>query len=93
MHLINLTGNFSIDTLEKVVLGVKVLVNQPLLEVHEIYADKNPEFRYRTISVDNIYGLKYHVSDMGRVEDVPSIVSLASKIYSEEDVEKLRRHD
>jgi len=97
MHsLVTLTGNFSIDKLKKVVSQVEVLENQPHLEIHAIYADGNPEFRYREIFVSKIGmgdELKYHVMDIGRVRNVPETISIGDGIYSEQDVEKLREHD
>jgi len=90
MHnLVRLTGSFSIDTLKRIVSQVEVLTNQPLLGVDKIFVDKDPQFKYRYISVDDISGLRYHVVDMGRVRDAPDEVPLASRFYSEEEVKKI----
>ena len=94
-NLVTLTGNFSIDELKKVVSQAEVLANQPHLEIHAIYTDLNPEFRYREIFVskETNDGLKYHVMDIGRVKDMPSAMSIGDRIYFEEDIAKLIRHD
>jgi len=88
-NFVRITGSFPIDKFKKIAARVEFLANQPPLEVHEIYADKNPELRYKKILVDDIEGLSYHVMDMGRVRHVSNTVTLGSKIYSEKDVEKL----
>ncbi len=91
---ISLTGDFSIDKLKKVLSQLEVLASQPPLEVHEIFADKNPEFSYRKIFVSYTGPLgtqiQYHVMDMGRIRNAPDMVSLGDKIYLEEEVEKLK---
>lgn len=100
MHtLVNrLDGTFSITKLKKVIPQLEVLEKQPPLPVDKIYADKNPEFFYRLIGISKVdvnkrvegSQVEYHVMDMGRVEDVSYTVPLASKVYFEEDIEKLK---
>ena len=88
--LVNLTGGFSVDKLKEVVLQLEVLANQPQLKVDDTFADKNPQFCYRAIFVSRTgQEVKYHVMDMGRVKDVPSTISIGSKIYSEEEVKNI----
>jgi hypothetical protein len=84
--IVKLIGTSSVEKLKKIVSQVEVLANQPQLEVHHIYKDKNPQLLYREILVDES---KYQVIDIGYMDGVPETVSLGSKIYSEEDVEKL----
>jgi len=93
MHnLIYLTGgSFRFETFKKIVPRVEFLINQPQLKVDNIFADRDPKFSYREIFISS--SLEYHVMDMGRVKDVPSIVTLGSRIYSEKDVEKLMQGD
>jgi hypothetical protein len=95
MHsLVYLTGSYSMDNLKKVVSQVEVLANQPQLKVDEIFVDKNPQLCYREIFVswiDPNDGIKYHVMDMGRVEDAHGTIPIGSKIYSEEEVKKISR--
>ena len=91
-NLVNLTGDFSIDELKKVISQVEVLANQPPLKIHKIYTDKNPQLNYREIFVSKttVDSKEYHVMDMGRVRDVPEVTSIGDRIYSEEEVEKLK---
>lgn len=89
--LVSFVGDFSFDRLEKIMSQLGVLSRLPPLEVHEIYAHRNPEFSHRTILVSQADGLQYHVVDKGRVSDVPIAVPLGDKFYTEYDVERLIR--
>jgi len=89
--LVSFVGNFSFDRLEKIMPQLEVLSRQPPLEVHKIYAHRNPELLHRTILVSRTDGIQYHVVDKGRVSDVPIIIPLGDKFYTEYDVERLIR--
>jgi len=92
-NLINIIGNFPVDKHKEIISNVEVLLRQPRLKVHNIYANTDTEFSYRQILISEDYEtkqIKYHVSDRGWVKDIPQSESIGDKIYSEEEIKKLR---
>jgi hypothetical protein len=90
MHtLVHLTGDFSVSQLKDIASKVEVLANQPPMEIHIVYADKNPQLAYREIFVSRELKIIYHVMDMGHIKNVPDGMSIGDKIYSGEEVEEL----
>ncbi|MDD5699874.1 MAG: hypothetical protein PHH00_01625 [Candidatus Nanoarchaeia archaeon] len=90
--LVRLTGDFSIDEMDRVLLNVRTLANQPPFEVQAIYAGRNPRFSYKEVWVDNSSGEEvYHVTDKGHADGWESeLVGLNYQGYRREEVEKLR---
>jgi hypothetical protein len=92
-NLVNIIGDFTVDKHKEIISNVEVLLRQPRLKVHDIYADIDTEFSYREIFISEDYEtkqIKYHVSDRGWVKDIPQAESIGDKIYSEEEIKKLK---
>ena len=95
-------SNVSLKRLPEIKQDIELLSGQPLVDVHPGFKDKKLDYEggYRIIRVtrDNDNErlgevlFKYSIIDYARVEGtVHTGTSVGSKLYTQEEVEKLRR--
>lgn len=87
---VSLTGSFHFEDLEKILLNIKTLMNQPPLPVFDSFI--NPTLSYREIRVRQQDGqVRYHIRDMGFVDTTRECIPISKEgYYSEEEVEELK---
>lgn len=92
MHtLVSFIGDFSVDESKRAVSQVEFLENQPPLKIDANFANGSPEVSRRKILVYKAEMIKYHVIDVGRTRNAPEALPLGSQVYTEYDVERMRR--